>query len=324
MQGKDVSEQAAEAQVSAGVDVGKAWLDAHLLPLGESLRVANDSQGIRQLKRWLLRREVRLVVVEATGKWHRELHRSLAADAVPVAVLDPVRARAFARATGLIAKTDRLDARMLASFAFLLRPPPTQPAPRVLEEIAELVVAREGAVAEQTALKNRIADTRTAFLLDQLRRRLTEIAAHIDALAAEILRRIDADPVLARRYEILTSIPGFGAVLASTLIVRLPELGACSQKQIAALAGLAPVADESGARTGRRSVRGGRPDVRRAGFLAALSAVRHNPDIKAFHQRLLANAKPSKLALIAAARKLIALANSLIANDRTWTPTAQN
>ena len=324
MQGKDVSEQVAEAQVSAGVDVGKAWLDAHVLPLGESLRVANDRQGIRQLKRWLRRCEVRLVAVEATGKWHRELHRSLAADAVPVAVLDPVRARAFARATGLIAKTDRLDARMLASFAALLRPTPSPPAAAAVEEIAELVVAREGAVAEQTALKNRIADTRTAFLVDQLRRRLEEIAAHIAALAAEIHRRIEADPVLARRYEILASIPGVGPVVASTLIVRLAELGTCNQKQIASLAGLAPVADESGARTGKRSVRGGRKDVRRVGFLAALSAVRHNPDIRAFYERLVADAKPPKLALIAAARKLIALANALIASDRTWSPTSPN
>lgn len=324
MQGKDVSEQVAEAQVSAGVDVGKAWLDAHVLPLGKSLRVANDRQGIRQLKRWLRRCEVRLVAVEATGKWHRELHRSLAADAVPVAVLDPVRARAFARATGLIAKTDRLDARMLASFAALLRPTPSPPAAAAVEEIAELVVAREGAVAEQTALKNRIADTRTAFLVDQLRRRLEEIAAHIVALAAEIHRRIEADPVLARRYEILASIPGVGPVVSSTLIVRLAELGTCNQKQIASLAGLAPVADESGARTGKRSVRGGRKDVRRVGFLAALSAVRHNPDIRAFYERLVADAKPPKLALIAAARKLIALANALIASDRTWSPTSPN
>jgi transposase len=320
MQGKEASEQETNRKSNAGIDVSKSWLDAHVLPSGESLRVANTHGGIRQLKRWLKRYDLALVVVEATGKWHRVVRRSLHASGVPVAVVDPFRVRMFAKACGVLAKTDRLDARVLANFAAVMVPAVRAPAPEVMEELAELVAARTSAVGEETALKNQLSAATHAFLKRQLGRRIDRIAKDIAALELEILRCIKADEGLARRYDILTSITGFGPVVATTLIACLAELGTCSRKQIGMLAGLAPVADESGEHQGIRVIGGGRPNVRRVLYLAAITAARFNADMKAFFNRLTATGKPAKLALVAVARKLIVLANTLISEDRKWQP----
>lgn len=323
MQGKEASEQETGVQFSVGVDVSKAWLDVHLLPLGERLRVANSASGIRRLKTRLKRLGGRLLVaLEATGKWHRPLWRSLHAAGIPVAVLDGYRVRAFAKAQGVLAKTDRLDAELLARFAALMAPPGRSPAPEAQEEIAELVRARERAVAEQTGLKNQLAAATTTFLRRQLARRIQALCRTLKALEREILARIEADPALARRYLLLTSIPGIGFVAAATLITQLAELGSLSDKQIGMLAGLAPVADQSGQRIGRRVIWGGRAKVRRALYLAALSATRCNAAMGGFYQRLRQAGKPPKSAIIAVARKLVILANVLISQNRPWLPTA--
>lgn len=320
MQGKELSKQETTAKSSVGVDVSKSWLDAHALPSGDTLHVPNTCEGIRKLKRWLLRFDPALVVVEATGKWHRHLHRSLHASAMPVAVVDPFRVRMFAKAQGVFAKTDRLDARVLAQFAAVMAPAVRPPAPEVMQELAELVQAREAAVAEETALKNQLSAAAGTFLKRQLTRRIERIAKDIAILADEILRRIEADEGLVRRHAILTSIVGFGPVVAATLVACLAELGTCSRRQIAMLAGLAPIADESGERQGVRVIWGGRSGVRRILYLAAISAARHDPGMKAFYSRLTANGKPAKVAIIAVARKLVVLANTLISEDRLYTP----
>jgi transposase len=317
MQGKEASEQE-RSKCTAGIDVSKSWLDAHVLPANKPLRVANTSEGIRQLKRWLLKHDVALVAVEATGKWHREACRSLNASQIAVAITDPYRVRMFAKAQGIFAKTDRLDAKVLAMFAALMSPSCRAPAPQALEAMQELVTARTSAVAEQTALKNQLSAATVIFLKRQLRARITQIAAHIEALEKECLKQIKADEGLARRFIILTSVPGFGNVVAITLIACLAELGTLSDKQIGALGGLAPVADDSGERQGVRVIWGGRGSVRRILYLAALSAKSFNNDMKIFYQRLIANGKAPKAALVAVARKLLLLANVLIAQDRTW------
>ncbi len=297
MQGKVLSEQATRMQSSAGIDVGKSWLDAHILPAGQRRRVANNPEGIRQLKRWLLGFDCTIVVVEATGKWHRPLYRSLHADGLPVAVSDPYRVRMFAKAHGVAAKTDRLDAR-----------------------VGELLAARRSAVDTQTALKNQAGITTSKFLVRQIKRRLSALAKDIDALECEIQRHIAAEEPLAKRYAILISIPSFGFVVAATLLASLAELGICSAKQIGMLAGLAPIADDSGQRQGIRFIGRGRSAVRNVLYLAALAATRFNPDMKAFYRRLIANGKPPKLAIIAVARKLAVLANTLITEGRNWLP----
>jgi transposase len=320
MQGKDPSEQEPESKSNAGVDVSKLWLDAHVLPFGQSLRVPNTREGIRKLKRWLRAFDLLLIVVEATGKWHRALHRSLDASGLAVAVVDPFRVRMFAKAQGILAKTDRLDARVLAQFAALMTPASRPPAPELLEELAELVAARDHAVIEETALKNQLAAAASAFLKRQLPKRIASLAKAIAALECEILARIRTDAALARRYAILTSIPGIGFVAAATLIAGLAELGACNAKQIGMLAGLAPIADDSGQRQGVRVVWGGRARIRRVLYLAALSAARYNADLTAFYRRLVSNGKSAKLAVVAVARKLVILANTLITENRPWIP----
>ncbi len=320
MQGKEASEQETKSKSNAGIDVSKSWLDAHVLPAGATLRVANTREGIRKLKRWLMQFDLALVVIEATGKWHRDVRRSLHAAMVPVAVVDPFRVRMFAKACGVLAKTDRLDARVLAQFAAVMAPAVRTPASEVMEELAELVTARASAVAEQTALKNQLSTATGIFLKRQLGRRIERLAKDIAALEREILKCIQADQGLARRYAILTSITGFGPVVATTLIACLAELGTCSRKQIGMLAGLAPVADESGQRQGIRVVWGGRPNIRRVLYLAAITAARFDADMKAFFSRLIAAGKPAKLAIIAVARKLVVLANILISEGRMWQP----
>ena len=324
MQGKEASEQETKAQSSVGIDVSKDRLDVCVLPGGERLRVANTREGIRQLKRWLTRFDLHLVVMEATGKWHRPLWRSLHASGMPVAMIDPFKARMFAKAIGIFAKTDRLDAAVLARFAAIMAPAVRPPPAEVLEELAELVVGRDAAVAEQTGLKNQLTAATVALFRQQLARRIARLGKDIAALEQAIMTRIEAHEGLARRFAILTSIPGVGATVAATLIAALAELGSLPDKAINALAGLAPVADQSGKRDGKRVIYGGRAAVRRMLYLAALSAARYNPDIAVFYRRLRAEGKDAKLALIAVARKLATLANVLIAQDRTWLPQAPN
>jgi len=319
MQGKEASEQETP-KCTAGIDVSKNWLDAHVLPTSKTLRMANSAEGIRQLKRWLLRHKVELVAIEATGKWHRLVARSLSASQISVAVVDPYRVRMFAKAHGILAKTDRLDAKVLAMFASMMAPSCRPPAPEALEGMKELVTARASAVAEETSLKNQLSASMGSFLKRQLARRIDQLAAHIKALEKECLKQIKQDPGLARRFTILTSIPGIALVGATTLIACLSELGSLTNKQIAALAGLAPVADDSGERQGVRVIWGGRAAVRRVLYLASLSASQRNHDMKTFYRRLIANGKPPKTALIAIARKLALLANTHITQDRLWQP----
>ena len=322
MQGKEASEQETKAKSNVGIDVSKDWLDVHALPADERLRVPNTCQGVRQLKRWLMRFDVVLVVVEATGKWHRSVQRSLSASAMPVAVIDPFRVRMFAKAQGILAKTDRLDARVLAQFAAVMTPSVRAPATQMIEELRELVVARASAVEQQTALKNQRSAATVRFLQRQLDRRIERADRDIEALDAAIRKRVEADDGLARRYAILTSITGIGFVAAATLLASLPELGSSTVKQIAMLAGLAPIADQSGKRDGVRVVWGGRASVRRVLYLAALTATRFNADMAAFYRRMTAAGKPPKLVLIAVARKLAVLANTLVGEDRIWLPEA--
>ena len=318
MQGKESSEQKPSGKSYVGIDVCQDWLDIHVLPAEIGFRVPNTDQGHRLLKRRLDGHDVALITIEATGKWHRQLHRSLYASGYRVAVVNPLRARLFAEAIGLLAKTDQLDARMLAVFAMSMTPAARPPAPEHLDTLKELVQARDSAVDEQTALKNQLASAETVFLRRQLVRRLARIAKDVKSLEAEIVRLIKADESLAHRYAILLSVPGFGSIVVATLLVGLAELGSCDHKQIAMLAGLAPIADQSGKRDGRRFIHGGRAAVRRVLYLAALSAVRYNRDMKTQYERLIAAGKLKKVALVALARKLVVLANILVREDRLW------
>ena len=303
-----------------GIDVSKDRLDVCLNPSGERFAVANDPAGRRCLARRLGRRAVALVVMEPTAKYHRAAHRQLHAAGFAVALVNPLRARRFAEALGQLAKTDRLDAAMLALLAERLAPHPATPPDPAREALAELAGARTAAIAERTALDNRRQAAITPFLRRALAARRAGLDRHIARLDDHIAQAIAADPVTARRAAILRSIPGIGPVAATALLAQLAEIGQLTAKQAAALAGLAPIARDSGHSHGQRHIRGGRGQLRNALYMAALVASRRNPDLSRFYQRLRAQGKAAKLALTAVARKLVVLANRLVAQNRTWQP----
>ena len=320
MQGKAHTD--AMPPVYVGIDVCKARLDVYLHPTGERFSVANDAGGWRSLRRQLGKYTVELVVMEATSKYHRAAHRHLDAVGIPVAIVNPLRARLFAEACGALAKTDPIDARMLALMGAQLSLAAVSPPSEAIEALDELIRARSSAVDERVAITNRRNVTGTPFLRAELRRRIRALDTHVRRLETEIERLIAANPAIAATQAILRSIPGFGPVNANMLTAGLDELGQLDAKQIAALVGLAPVACDSGSRQGHRRIRGGRAHLRRPLYMAALSAIRFNPDLGRFHQRLRDKGKPHKVAITAVMRKLLVLANSLVAQNRHWTPVA--
>lgn len=322
MQGKELSGSVAQTGVYVGLDVCKDWLDVHLHPSGQSLRLPNAAQGLQTLRRRLKGLRVAMIVMEATGKLHRLARRTLHQQGFPVAAVDPLRARRFAQAAGQFAKTDRLDARMLALMGLSLPldagPPPDQ----AVEDLQELLHARAAAIAQHTAMSNRRGASKLPFLRAEIARGLKAAAASIGRLDGEIDRRLAADPKLMRRRDLLLTIPGVGRVAALALVIGMPELGSVSSKAAAMLAGLAPLAADSGAKTGERRIRGGRAPVRTGLYMAALSAARHNPQLKQCYTRLVKAGKKAKVALVALMRKLVVLANVLIKEDRQWRPNA--
>ena len=299
-----------------GIDISKANLDCHAYPAGAERQFANTAKGHKALIAWLGQWQVERIAFEATATYHRALEVALAD--WPCVKLNPERTRRFAQATGTLAKTDRIDAILLARMAATLQPPvrPAQSAEQA--QLAELINARDGLVRDRTALKNRDKNLTIAILKRQCKQRLEQIERHIDALDAEIASLIAADAKLARRHEILTSIAGVGTLTANQLIATMPELGSLDNKQAASLAGLAPVARQSGQWKGKSFIRGGRANVRQALYMPALVAARFNPDLKAKYQQLVGAGKPAKIAITAVMRKLIVTANALLKADRCW------
>ena len=319
MQGKMTSVRAGLA-VYAGIDVCKAWLDVYLHPTGQSFRVPNSKEGCERLALKLTSAAAGLVVMEATGKLHRLAHRELSAAGFAVAIVNPYRSRKLADALGQLAKTDKIDARLLAFYGAAIGPEVTPVPAKSLAELQELVLARQAAKAQETALKNQIAAAASPVLKRLLKAQLKAQARLIAGLEAAIATLLGAAAGLRRRCELLASIKGIGPVVAATLVACLPELGMLGGGQIAALAGVAPMNCNSGEMRGQRRIKGGRAHVRSALYMAAVAASRCNPDLKAFYGRLRNAGKAAKLALTAVMRKLVLLANTLIREDRYWTP----
>lgn len=322
MQGKATLAPNAPVHIHVGIDVCKDWLDVFLHPVGLRFRLSNDALGLKRLKRELATFHVVRIVMEATAKYHRLAMRNLHDSAFCVALINPARARHFAGALGTLAKTDAIDARVLALFSEAIAPRATLPAPQNLEHLQELVGGRQSAVADRTALLNQFGAAVTTFLRGELKRRIAAADTHIARLEKEIARLIKTDPAMARRVEILQSIPSIANITACAMAVCLAEMGSCTNKKIALLAGLAPVACDSGDTSGQRHIKGGRGHVRSAVYMAALSAITWNPDLKIFYARLVAKGKLKKVALTAVMRKLVTLANTLITENRLWTPIA--
>jgi transposase len=319
MQGK-VSPERSAFQTYVGIDVCKDRLDVYIHPAGQRMQVGNDPAGVKKLKRALAAYPDVLVVMEATGKLHRAAYRSLHAEGYAVAVVNPLRSRLFAEAVGALAKTDSVDCRMLAIFGQSVDPRAKPPASELMEELQELAHCRDAAVAACIALRNQLGAVRSRPAAAEIKRQIRAAETACDKLEAALERLIDSDPVLARRRAVLTSIPGVGKLTAVALLADLAEIGSLSAKQTAMIAGLAPIACDSGESKGERHIASGRPHLRRALYMAAVAAVRFNPPLKLFYDRLIGQGKKAKVALTAVMRKLVILANTLVGQDRLWKP----
>jgi transposase len=318
MQGKVMSEHRAMVENEVGIDVCKAWLDIQILPAEISERFANNKKGFKALATLLKQFKIHRIVMEATGKYHRSVHRVLHEAGWPVTIINPLRARLLAEGLGMLAKTDKVDARVLAMMASIAALTTTAPLPDNLTDLREIVRARTAATAAKTALTNQLEGAATDVVRKQIKRQVKAASEAIAALEAAAVGYAKADPAFARRFAVLTSIPGVGAVTAVGWLANMPELGSLDEKQAGMLAGLAPIANESGQKAGQRRIRGGRAAVRTGTYMAALSAITHNPLLSAFYERLVARGKAKKLALTAVMRKLIVLANTLLKEDRKW------
>jgi transposase len=304
----------------AGIDIAKDHLDVHLHPSGATRRVSNDKAGSKALLHWFARQPVERIVFEATGPYHRRWERALGAAGLPFAKINPRQARRFAEATGRLAKTDRVDAALLARLGALLQPEPREPKSQGLDELTELVAARRALVKDRTACRNRAKIVTISLLKSQAAQRLRQIETQIAALDRLCRERVASDQTLSPRLSILTSIPGLGEVTAIALLADMPELGQIEPKQAASLAGLAPVTRESGTWRGKSFIRGGRAHVRQALYMPALVAVRFNEPLKTKYRALTGAGKPAKVAITAVMRKLIVLANALLRDHRKWSP----
>lgn len=303
-----------------GVDISKDHLDAYRMSDGTGCRFSNDKAGHTAFISWLDGPVVR-IIYEPTGPYHRPLERRLAETGIAIVKVNPRQARRFAEATGKLAKTDRLDAAMLARMGAVLELEARPVCGPLLNDLKDLHMAREALVKNRTATKNRAKNLTLTILKRQNAAQLRQIESQMAALEKEIMAIVETDPDLARRFAILVSIPGVSTVTAFALLIDMPELGALESGQAASLAGLAPIERQSGKWTGRAFIRGGRANVRQAIYMPALVAMRFNPDLRAKYVRLKAAGKAPKLAITAIMRNLIVLANALLRDNRKWSPT---
>ncbi len=306
-------------QDTIGIDISKDTLDIHRQSDGRHARFGNDKAGLAALRRWIGKTPVR-VVYEATGRYHRDMEAALDAAGHALVKVNPGRARRFAQAAGYGAKTDRVDAAMLARMGVVLELEATPVRSESMHEIRELHIARLGLIKDRTACRNRLQAARNKVVLAQLRARLRQVERQIEQIDAELARLVAE--LLAHRFVILMSIPGIGPVAAIAMLVEMAELGSMDGKEAASLAGLAPITRESGRWKGQSRIGGGRRGLRRALYMPALVATRHNRQLGQTYQALCSAGKPAKVALTAVMRKLLILANALIRDDRKWAETA--
>jgi len=304
--------------VYVGMDIAKATLDLHaLLPLRpQSRQFANSVAGHRQLVRWLQSLGPAHLVCEASGGYERTVVGALQQAGIAVSVVNPRQARDFARSQGRLAKTDRLDAQVLAQFGQCLRPMATPAASRAQRQLAELVSRRQQVQQLRLAEHNRLEHTTHPAIRRQLQRHLLGLDHQLQQLQTWIRQLIRTEPVLAHKVARWTTVVGVGPITAAVLLATMPELGALNRRQAAALAGVAPFNRDSGPRRGHRLIGGGRAVARRALYMAALVAAFNNPRFRPFYQRLIRAGKAPKVALVAVMRKLVILLNQLLKNPQ--------
>lgn len=306
-----------------GIDVAKAVLDVAVRPSGDQWQVPNDEAGIVELVAQLEALGVGLVVCEATGGFERPVVAALAVAGIPIVVANPRQVRDLARATGQLAKTDAIDAHMLALFAERVRPTP-RPLPDAAAQLLDALLTRRRQLLEMlVAEKNRLGFAPRP-LHKSIRQHIRWLERQLGDVTRSLADHIEASPVWRATDDLLRSGPGIGPIVSATLLGELPELGRLSHKQIAALAGVAPLARDSGTLRGKRMVWGGRAPVRTALSMAALCGRRWNPRLRIFYDRLVVAGKPPKVALIACARKLLTILNAMVRDNQTWSPPMQH
>ena len=301
-----------------GIDISKDALDAFWVSEKKHRQFTNNKSGLRSLICWVEQAGTPLIVFEATGVYHRLLETSLAARNIPFAQVNPRQARRFAEGVGILAKTDRVDASMLAKMGALLDLEPGKPKSEILHDLKEMLTGKRALIKDRTAAEARLATATQQVLKQQLSRRIRQISKDLEQIDDVLETMIAADPVLHQKAEILTSIPGIGKATAFALIIEMPELGTLNGKQAAALAGLAPMSRQSGKWKGHERIQGGRSSLRKAIYMPAIVATRFNPDMKAKYAQLISNGKCKKQAFTAVMRKLVVLANALIRDGRKW------
>jgi len=306
-----------DPEMYVGIDVSKAQLDIAIGQEGDIWQAANTGEGVRAIVKRLEAYQPRLIVVESTGGLEKPLIAALQEAGLPVALIHPGRARKFAAGIGRLAKTDRLDARLLAWYGFAARPK-SRPQPKpACEELSELVRRRHQVVEMLTAERNR-RSTCPASLLEALDEHIAWLTAERQRLTTQIETMLSTQPEFQEKDAVLQSAKGVGPILSATLQAELPELGQYSHKQIAALVGVAPFNKDSGRYRGKRQIKGGRSGVRCMLYLATLSAIRYNPVIRAHYQQLVARGKLAKVAIVACMRKLIVILNAMIRDMQPW------
>lgn len=302
-----------------GIDVSKDNLDLMVRPTGARHQLPNDADGIAQLVKQLRRQRPTLVVCEATGGWERLLVGALASAGLPIVVVNPRQVRDFAKATGRLAKTDRLDAEVIAHFAEAVRPEPRALPSADTHALGELVSRRQQLIEMRTAEANR-----RRLATGRLRQQLDEHLAWLDRQLEDLDRELDDvlrnSPIWREQADVLRSAKGVGPILTATLLSALPELGQLNHKEIAALVGVAPFNRDSGMWRGKRQIWGGRGPVRAVLYMATLSAVRTNPVVRSFYQRLIGAGKLHKVALVACMHKLLTILNAMARDGRRWQP----
>lgn len=303
-----------------GVDVSTSTLAVGVVPSGEVWESSNDAEGIAQITDRLCEMEPTLVVMEATGGVEREVSSELSACGLRVAVTNPRWVRDFARATGRLAKTDRIDALMLARYAEAVRPTPRPLLTEHERELSDLVARRRQVVGILTSEKNRLKRASGRVRAD-IEEHIEWLQGRRKSLDQEIDRLVSSSSVWQPKDDLLRSVPGVGPGTSRSLLVELPELGTLNRKQIASLVGVAPHNRDSGRYHGKRMVCGGRAHVRSTLYMATLSAAHHNPVISAFYTRLVAAGKPKKVALVASMRKLLTILNVMVRDLSHWDPT---
>lgn len=300
-----------------GLDISKATLDVYIRPLGKALRFANTEEDISQLVEELKSTPLNLIVLEATGGLETELIIQLQAAGLPVALINPRQGRDFAKATGKLAKTDAIDAQILAHFGEAMKPQVLAAESEESRQLSDLISRRRQLVEMRTAEKNRRNRARGKALAD-IEAHIDYLDQRLDELNQEIEQLTITDQQWREKVDLLKTMPGIGQVISATLVSDLPELGQLSAKQISRLVGVAPINHDSGQHKGKRMIQGGRAHVRASLYMGAVVAMRHNRVIKAFYERLVERGKAKKLALTACVRKILVILNAMVRSHQPW------